>query len=236
MTEKIIIDGIDVSGCICLDEWKHCDICHTLIKTIGISRNLCLLEQDLRCETYPNCNYKQRQRSKAQYDAVVEQNKRLQTELKNLTELVEEAKEAPTCFQCEEESCIRKENEKLKYECEKMKRTLNEYANCINKGDAIINKVMNMRLEQHESIINRYKQALAPFEDEYFKDLDTKTIAELAKKSIRLTTKNRKLEDAFDEIEHKVNESIYCRKSRIIQSAYLDEKVLAIINKAKEVQ
>lgn len=57
--------------------------------------------------------------------------------------------------------------------------------------------------EIHEALLlnNRYKQALEPFEDEYFKGLDTKQIAELAKKSIRLTTENRKLEAVLDEIE-----------------------------------
>lgn len=48
--------------------------------------------------------------------------------------------------------------------------------------------------------INRYKQALEPFEDEYFEGLDTKLIAELAKKSIRLTTENRKLENKLSDI------------------------------------
>lgn len=48
--------------------------------------------------------------------------------------------------------------------------------------------------------INRYKQALEPFEDEYFKGLDTKQIAELAKKSIRLTTEDRKLENKLSDI------------------------------------
>lgn len=36
--------------------------------------------------------------------------------------------------------------------------------------------------------------------DEYFKGLDTKQIAELAKKSIRLTTENRKLENKLSDI------------------------------------
>lgn len=47
---------------------------------------------------------------------------------------------------------------------------------------------------------NCYQQALEPFEDEYFKGLDTKQIAELAKKSIRLTTENRKLENKLSDI------------------------------------
>ena len=45
------------------------------------------------------------------------------------------------------------------------------------------------------------EQELEPFKDDYFKNLDTKTIAELAKKSIRLTTENRKFEDELDKIE-----------------------------------
>lgn len=47
---------------------------------------------------------------------------------------------------------------------------------------------------------HKYKQAIEPFQDEYFKGLDTKQIAELAKKSIRLTTENRKLENKLSDI------------------------------------
>jgi len=61
MTDKIIIDGIDISGCVHLDEWKHCNICKELIKTIP-NRYQCLTEQDLRCEYYSNCYYKQLKR------------------------------------------------------------------------------------------------------------------------------------------------------------------------------
>lgn len=53
-----------------------------------------------------------------------------------------------------------------------------------------------------KEMLNEYRQELKPFKDDYFKNLDTKTIAELAKKSMRLTTENRKLEDALDEIEN----------------------------------
>lgn len=47
---------------------------------------------------------------------------------------------------------------------------------------------------------HKYKQATEPFQDKYFKGLDTKQIAELAKKSIRLTTENRKLENKLSDI------------------------------------
>lgn len=49
--------------------------------------------------------------------------------------------------------------------------------------------------------LKRKERELEPFKDDYFKNLDTKTIAGLAKKSIRLTTENIKLEDALDEIK-----------------------------------
>ena len=49
--------------------------------------------------------------------------------------------------------------------------------------------------------IEKLKEQLEPFNDGYFEHLDTKIIAELAKKSIRLTTENRKLENVLDEIQ-----------------------------------
>lgn len=54
-----MINGVDVSGCIFLDEWKHCNCCNDLIKTIYPNATKCHVEQDLRCETYPNCYFKQ---------------------------------------------------------------------------------------------------------------------------------------------------------------------------------
>lgn len=45
------------------------------------------------------------------------------------------------------------------------------------------------------------EEQLAPFQDKYFKGLNTSVIAELAKKSNRLTTENRKLEAVLQEIE-----------------------------------
>ena len=55
-------------------------------------------------------------------------------------------------------------------------------------------------LQKRTEKFDRYRKAFEPFEDEYFKGLDTKQIAELAKKSIRLTTENRKLENKLSDI------------------------------------
>ena len=60
MTDKqIITDGVDVSKCIHIDNWKHCNCCNDLIKTIYPKASQCLIEEDLRCEIYSNCYYKQ---------------------------------------------------------------------------------------------------------------------------------------------------------------------------------
>lgn len=125
MTEKIIIDGVDVSRCIHLySAWpgslepNSCDMYTEDDPFADLPSYLC------RC--HKNCYYKQRQHAIARLQAVVKQNKSLQTEVKNLTELLEIAKEAPICFQCKEEPCIRKEKEKLEQECERMRGVLNE--------------------------------------------------------------------------------------------------------------
>lgn len=96
-------------------------------------------------------------------------------------------------------------------------------------------------IQELNEVIKQYTERLAPFEDEYFKGLDTKQIAELAKKSIRLTTENIKLRYAIDEIEG------ICSQDRTIVNVCListqleeprvkydiQDEILDIISKAK---
>lgn len=49
--------------------------------------------------------------------------------------------------------------------------------------------------------IEEQTKQLEPFKDEYFKELDNVVIAELAKKSIRITAENSKLEQTLTEIK-----------------------------------
>ena len=76
--EQIVIDGVDISGCEFIDEWKHCDICNSLIKTVYQNATKCLTEQDLRCETYQNCHYKQLKRKEQECEELKESNKKAQ--------------------------------------------------------------------------------------------------------------------------------------------------------------
>lgn len=89
--EQIIINGVDVSGCILLDEWKHCDSCNTLIKTIYPNATKCHVEQDLRCETYPNCYYKQLDRKTAECEELKKKNVILQNRNQQLDGATTEA-------------------------------------------------------------------------------------------------------------------------------------------------
>ena len=49
--------------------------------------------------------------------------------------------------------------------------------------------------------LDHLKKQIAPFKDKYFQGLDMEAIAELAKKSIRLTTENRELEDENEKLK-----------------------------------
>ena len=82
MTEKVIIDGIDVSKCKYYRKEHPDDDC-------AISRH---------CEAYGDCDYKNLQLRKqfrnlqVQYEKVVEQNRQLQQELREQTAECEELK------------------------------------------------------------------------------------------------------------------------------------------------
>lgn len=62
------------------------------------------------------------------------------------------------------------------------------------------------------------EEDIKPFLDPYFKGLDFKTIAELAKKSIRITAYNRELEDKLEDIAALYDDSEHAKQvKKIIQ-------------------
>ena len=56
------------------------------------------------------------------------------------------------------------------------------------------------------TLLGKYQKLIDPLLDPYFRGLSSSDIAELAKKSIRLTEENRRLEEALEEIEVTANE------------------------------
>lgn len=110
-------------------------------------------------------------------------------------------------------------------ECEELKQWKKDAAN-----------LFKTQTDNADKIISRYKQALEPFKDDYFKNLDTKTIAELAKKSIRLTTENRKFKYALIEIEKQCKcyaRSTYTQEFDRKYGGNLDTNILEIIEDAE---
>lgn len=94
----------------------------------------------------------------------------------------------PECF-CKK---IFKQLQRKTQECEELKKNNQILCDLYKNVDSCLQK----RTEKFDC----YLKALDEIEDEYFKGLDTKQIAELAKKSIRLTTENRKLENKLSDI------------------------------------
>lgn len=77
------------------------------------------------------------------------------------------------------------ENQKFCYQIEQLNNKLNS---------------KTIEYEMSELLNKQLEHQLKPFQDEYFKGLDNVAIAELAKKSIRITTENCKLEDILIKI------------------------------------
>lgn len=98
------------------------------------------------------------------------------------------------CESCND--CYYKQLKRLEQENEKIKKQYNCYAcgNCKGTEDYI-----NLE-KHHKGLRKQFDEIQALFNDEYFKGLDKQTVIELAKKSIRVTTYNRELEHALEEI------------------------------------
>lgn len=168
----------------------------------------------------------------------------------------EETKCNPSCCQ-NSPNCKFKQLKRKERECEELKEKLirisGEYKDTLSIVEDMaiflgLERIDHFNIYQCyyklKEMLNEYRQELEPFKDDYFKNLDTKTIAELAKKSMRLTTENRKFEDALDEIEGNIkamnNECFYddiceCNNCDMKNGCtyYRKFNILNIINKAK---
>ena len=133
-----------------------------------------------------------------------------------------------------------KEYKILKSLIEQLARKTQE---CEQKGkellsnEKIINKLMKevdelkQECEELKSKNSILKNSLKPFQDEYFKNLETIVIASLAKKSIRITAENTQLRKALEVIEGMLQVIVESNKVYPLQSNLY--KILDIISKAK---
>lgn len=131
---------------------------------------------------------------------------------------------------------LQNRNTKLEQECEELRKQYNCNAcgTCNGKEDY---KNMQKHCEKAIAQNHKYKQELKPFKDPYFKGLNNQIIAGLAKKSIRLTTENRKLEQALDEISKILDSGTadtQTNNAKRLHQYYLARycEIINIINKA----
>lgn len=159
----------------------------------------------------------------------------LKQEIEELKEYIQANKATGICEQKEKELLSNEKIINIKQECEKLKNQVDEDYNYYTTELKTLRDIISNKEKRNAALFltsGRYLKALEPFEDEYFKGLDTKQIAELAKKSIRLTTENRKLEAVLDEIEYYCNNQISLTGDLPFRTTESD--ILDIISKAKE--
>lgn len=114
---------------------------------------------------------------------------------------------------CDSPNCYFRQLARKTQECENLEKEICNIRMGVNGN--IQPTVFGKSLDEIHKILTghaRYRKALEAFQDDYFKGLDTTTIAELAKKSIRLTTENRKLEQECEELKEKqkiIGKAIY---------------------------
>jgi len=93
------------------------------------------------------------------------------------------------------------------------------------------NKILKLAKENadaNEYCLRELEKRLEPFQDDYFNGLNEKQIAELAKKSIRLTQYNRKLEYCLEEIRKTAKNSI--EVGSLIPGGWLEQLIDEVLN------
>ena len=113
-----------------------------------------------------------------------------------------------TCYCQENKDCLYKKYKHKEQECERLKneRTVDfvkQLAQLKAENDGLKTMLKDLSYENQKFCyqIEEQTKQLEPFKDEYFKGLDNVAIAKLAKKSIRITAENSKLEQTLTEIK-----------------------------------
>ena len=112
----------------------------------------------------------------------------------------------------ENKDCLYKKYKHKEQECERLKneRTVDfvkQLAQLKAENDGLKTMLKDLSYENQKFCyqIEEQTKQLEPFKDEYFKGLDNVAIAKLAKKSIRITAENSKLEQTLTEIKEICN-------------------------------
>lgn len=154
-----------------------------------------------------------------------------------------ECEQNPNCYYKQLQR-LKKENERLKEELrterihssqiEELEESL-QHAKAENEKLIDQNFKIAQKYTKLEQENERLKARLRPLEDSYFNGLSSMQIAELTKKSIRITAENRKLEYALQEIRDIAKEQLQDVSDRCIDTTPMYSVHRQIIAKINEV-
>ena len=187
MTDKqIMINDVDVSRCDFLA--KEDDYC-SYSGEYRAYKGQCGCSDEEMCKDHPNCYFKQLKRKEKECEELREYHNKCCEEFENekkelLEKYIQLSRDFYSGKYCNVEKC--KQLDQLKAENEELKTML--------KDLSYENQKFCYQIEEQT-------KQLEPFKDEYFKGLDNVVIAELAKKSIRITAEDSKLEQTLAEIK-----------------------------------
>lgn len=89
-------------------------------------------------------------------------------------------------------------------------------------------KIAKENADANEFCLKELEKRLEPFQDEYFIGLNERQIAELAKKSIRLTKENTQLIECLEEIRKEVKNNL--KAGLMISGGWLEQKIDEVLD------
>ena len=89
-------------------------------------------------------------------------------------------------------------------------------------------KIAKENADANEFCLKELEKRLEPFQNEYFIGLNERQIAELAKKSIRLTKENTQLIECLEEIRKEVKNNL--KTGLMISGGWLEQKIDEVLD------
>lgn len=91
-----------------------------------------------------------------------------------------------------------------------------------------VTEIAKKGIDAYEFCIQGLEKELEPFQDDYFQGLTKQQIAELAKKSIKITADNCKLTHALEEIREAVKTNLDA--GILISGGWIEQKIDEVLN------
>lgn len=109
----------------------------------------------------------------------------------------------------------------------KNEMNVRQYNELLKQYNTVL-KLAKKNSDANEFCLKELEKRLEPFQDEYFIGLNERQIAELAKKSIRLTKENAQLIECLEEIRKEVKNNL--KTGLMIASGWLEQKISEVLN------